>query len=82
MTQQEKTIFDKRVNGITWKVLGTITLFALTMGWRGNKAYEDILKAIQDSNSNNNIQDVRIHALEVQVEKLEVEVREMKFNKL
>ncbi len=78
MTHQESTFLKQQltVGNLVAIFSALITIVTLSIG--GNKAYNNILIAIERSNGRNDIQDVQIKALQVQVDKQQIEIDQLK----
>ena len=78
MTHQESSILDKKMNGVTWRIILTGVGIAITAFiWTG-KQYNSIILAIEKGSSYNAVQDVQIKALQVQVDKQQIEIDQLK----
>lgn len=78
MTQQENNILDRKINWLTARVLLTFTVGIISITTGGYKAYSDIIGAIKEVGYNNRIQDVQIRAMQLQIDKMEIEINEIK----
>lgn len=81
MTQQENNILDRKIKWLTWRVLISFTVGIISIAWGGHRAYTDIILAIKDVGYNNRVQDVQIQAIQVQIDKIEMEIKEIKSRK-
>lgn len=78
MTNYEQTILNKKLNGITWGIIFSIIMATATIVGGGNRAYYGLLEAVKDNTRNDAIRDIQISELRIRIEKLEVEIKELK----
>jgi hypothetical protein len=78
MTERETTILKQRLTVGNLVAICSAVATILTLSVGGNRAYNGIIIAIERSNNRNEIQDVQLKALQVQVDKQQIEIDQLK----
>lgn len=74
----EENILDKRVKGITIRVVTAIIISTCTLVISGMTGYQGIVDAIRNENTTNKIQDMQIKDMQIRLDKLQMDVDYLK----